>query len=89
MKIFLCLHVFDSPNWFQLLKEVSYDERKVCGVRELDFINFLISMCRNILICQISLCIFTNYFMKSGVEVKCSISIFEKCGNITLTLYEN
>ena len=46
-------------------------------------------MSRNILICQISLCIFTNYFMKSGVEVKCSISIFEKCGNITLTLYEN
>ena len=46
-------------------------------------------MSPNIFICQISLCIFTNYFLKSGVEVKCSISIFEKCGKIMLTLYEN
>ena len=83
------LHVFDSPNQFQLLKKVSYDERNVYGVRELDFINFLISMNPQIFIFQISLCIFTNYLLKSEVEVKCFISILDKSGNIMLTLYEH
>ena len=88
-KYVLYLHVFDSPNQFQLLKKVSYDERNVYGVRELDFINFLISMNPQIFIFQISLCIFTNYLLKSEVEVKCFISILDKSGNIMLTLYEH